>query len=112
MTPCASEAYWPGKAGCRGWRPARHRREQERAEPGDAILGPAVDHNEGKDQRGEKADVDRQKTKKGRKLTAMRRERDGELTARALEQPRSFFTDTHTGAERGIFPVCCEAGDR
>ena len=98
MTPRPCEAGWP-----EGRRRARHRREQERAEPGDAILGPAVDHDKGKHQGDEKADDDRQKTEEGEKLTAIRRKRDGELTARALEQPRSFFADTHTGVERGVF---------
>src|SRR5262245_33033209 len=62
----------------------------------------------------------------------MRRKCDRELPARAIEQPRPFFADTHTGVERGEFPlvvkpatvdrdeavarlntraVCCEVGN-
>ena len=96
MTPCSREACWPGQElARRRWRTARYRREQERAEPGDVILGPAIDHNQREHERGEKAEVNGQETKKGEKLTTPGRKRDGELRARALQQP-SFVPRQHS----------------
>jgi hypothetical protein len=72
------------------------------------ILGPAIDHNQRENESGEKAEVNGQETKKGEKLTTPGRKRDGELLARALQQPSSFLANTRTGAERGIFPHVAE----
>ena len=97
------------KAGRRWWQPARHRREQERAEPGDADRRAGCRSRRRKESARREGRHEPAENGEGRKATAMRRYRDDEFAPGAIEQPRSFFTDTHTGAERAIFPYVAKA---
>jgi len=80
MTPCARQARWPVRSGR-----ARHRGEQQRADPGNAIVETELSDDQCQDQGGEKAGVDREELERRRTRTPVRCHERGESTARAFE---------------------------
>ena len=95
MAPCPSEA--PRPEGCVK---ARNRRERQRAEPGHAIVRPAVNHDERKNQGDEKAGVDRQKNRINREVAEAGTTYEGPLASRSLEQPAAFLSKALSSSAR------------